>query len=122
VARNDTEFKCALDRFKYPQRFGLTDNTEYRAAGNVFLHGLDEWLQHHTALSGSRFGFADAAIAPFVRQWAHADPAGFAAQPWARLQIWLQAFESSDLFLATMQKYAAWRADDLPVFFPSVPL
>ena len=45
------------------------------------------------------------AIAPFVRQYAHTDPAWFAAQPWQALTRWLAAFESSVLFSAIMVKH-----------------
>ena len=51
----------------------------------------------------------EAAVAPFVRQFAHTDPGWFAAQPWAALASWLAAFEGSELFEVVMQKHTPWQ-------------
>ncbi|MCZ8256146.1 MAG: glutathione S-transferase, partial [Polaromonas sp.] len=47
---------------------------------------------------------------PFVRQFAHTDPAWFTAQPWPRLQTWLAQFEASALYAGVMEKHAPWQA------------
>lgn len=117
IANNDGPFKQALDRYKYPGRYGLTDGHARRESGSVFLQVLDDWLALHPALSGLHFGFADAAIAPFVRQWAHTDPQWFAQQPWAALQAWLERFEGSTGFAAVMHKYSVWVPGDPPLRF-----
>ncbi len=95
-------FKHHLDRYKYPNRYALADGLAHRAAGSVFLARLDALLQPTGFLNGLAWGLADAAIAPFVRQWAHTDKAWFAAQPWAALQAWLTGFEHSDAFAVVM--------------------
>lgn len=118
VERNDTHFKAALDRYKYPQRFGLSDNSAYRLEGEQYLLELNDWLTSKPALAGAQFGFADAAIAPFVRQWAHTDAARFAEAPWPSLQAWLNAFEQSAVFAAVMQKYPDWELSQEAVLFP----
>lgn len=118
IERNDTVFKGALDRYKYPQRFGLTDNRLEREAGEQVLAALEAVLTAEPYLSGAAFGLADAAIAPFVRQWAHVDPADFAGHVWPRLQEWLEAFEHSELFVQTMDKHPAWRPGQAACLFP----
>lgn len=115
----DSEFKMHLDRYKYPQRYALADGLEHRANGAVFLQGLNTALDTQDWLAGARFGLADAAIAPFVRQFAHTDPHWFAAQPWDALQRWLAAFETSALFQSIMAKYAEWTADQPTHYFPT---
>jgi len=111
IAHNDGPLKQQLDRYKYPNRSGLESGMADRDEAAVWLHGLDARLAVHAFLAGERFGLADAAIAPFVRQYAHTDPSWFAAQPWAALAEWLAGFEASELFAAIMHKHAPWQAE-----------
>lgn len=108
IAHNDGPFKQQLDRYKYPNRSGLDSGLTDRDAGAVWLHTLHARLQAQAFLAGGQWGLADAAIAPFVRQYAHTDPAWFAAQPWKALATWLSAFESSALFETIMHKHVPW--------------
>ena len=110
IAHNDGPFKQQLDRYKYPNRSGLQNGVADRDEAALWLHRLDVRLRAQPFLSGLRFGLADAAVAPFVRQYAHTDPAWFAAQPWGPLAAWLDAFEGSALFEAIMQRHAPWQA------------
>ena len=107
---NDGEFKAHLDRYKYPQRFGLTDGVEHRAQGAEVLMRWQDRLQNQAYLSGQRWGFLDACVAPFVRQFARTDRSWFDAQAWPHLFQWLMAFENSEQFLAVMHKYPLWRS------------
>jgi glutathione S-transferase len=108
IALNDGEFKVHLDRYKYPQRFGLVDGLSHRAqAANVLM----QWqmrLQAQAFLSGPQWGLLDACVAPFVRQFARTDRAWFDAQPWSELSRWLIAFENSEAFTAVMHKHPLW--------------
>ena len=124
IADNDGEFKHHLDRYKYPHRFGLADGAENRTAGAALLHDLEARLCNAPFLAGDRWGLHDAAVAPFVRQFAHTDLAWFAAQDWPRLAQWLQAFESSAAYDATMQKVTPWKPGDAPLLtrFEHTPL
>ena len=105
---NDGEFKAHLDRYKYPQRFGLTDGVEHRAQGAEVLMQWQNRLQHQAFLSGQHWGLLDACVAPFVRQFARTDRAWFDAQAWPHLARWLTAFENSEAFLAVMHKHLLW--------------
>jgi glutathione S-transferase len=110
IAHNDGPFKRHLDRYKYPNRSGLTSGEADRDAAAHWLRTLNERLHAAPYLSGPRFGLADAAIAPFVRQFAHTQPDWFAAQSWKPLAHWLSAFEASERFLKIMVKQAPWPA------------
>ena len=108
IEENDGPFKHALDRYKYPHRFSLADGMDWREAGTQFLLQLEAILAGAPYLAGNRWGLCDAALAPFVRQFAHTDKAWFAAQPWPYLARWLTQFEGSDVFAAIMHKHPAW--------------
>ena len=108
IAHNDGPFKQQLDRYKYPSRWGLESGVADRDEAAIWLRTLDARLRKQPELAGEHFGMADAAVAPFVRQYAHTDPTWFAAQPWPALASWLTKFESSDLFQAIMHKHAPW--------------
>jgi len=110
IALNDGEFKTHLDRYKYPQRFGLTDGGQHRAQGAELLMRWQDRLQSQAYLSGPRWGLLDACVAPFVRQFARTDRAWFDAQAWPHLAQWLLAFENSAQFLAVMHKHPLWVA------------
>ena len=118
VAQCDGEFKFHLDRYKYPNRFGLPDGSLHRAQGAVFLDSLNERLSQSPHVGEASESLADMAIAPFVRQFAHTDAAWFARQPWPALQTWLVNFEASNAYQQIMRPYAAWVPEQLPVLFP----
>lgn len=108
IEANDGPFKQALDRYKYPQRFGLADGVAWREAGAEFLLRLEAMLVTQPHLAGHQQGLCDAALAPFVRQFAHTDKTWFAAQPWPHLAHWLAEFEASAAFAAIMHKHRPW--------------
>lgn len=108
IEKNDGDFKAHLDRYKYPQRFGLSDGLNPRERAAECLHELDQWLQQTAYLSGARWGLLDASVAPFVRQFARVDRAWFDTQPWTPLRKWLENFENSEAFLAIMHKHPVW--------------
>ena len=108
IGKNDGPFKVNLDRYKYPQRFGLAQGTRHRDEAAVWLHTLDARLHRQAFLAGPKTGLVDACIAPFVRQFARTDRAWFDAQPWLQLAQWLAAFENSEAFAAVMHKHPLW--------------
>ena len=114
IARNDGPFKQALDRYKYPARFALANGLAYREQGATALQTWEQRLAAQSYLNGKNWGLLDAAIAPFVRQFAHTDKVWFAEQDWPHLQRWLAAFEASPAFAAVMEKVPTWSAGDVP--------
>lgn len=109
IGRCDGEFKPQLDRYKYPGRFNLADRDEARDMGAGFIGELEQRLSRDRCLSGTQWGLVDAAVAPFVRQFAHTDSDWFASQPWPSLQAWLANFEASPLFRHVMAKHPPWQ-------------
>lgn len=115
IARCDGPFKHALDRTKYATRYPDEDPTHHRTEATHFLTDLnariDTWVFGRPTL-------ADAAILPFVRQFAFIDKAWFDAQPWPDLQDWLARFLNADRFARIMRKYPQWQPGNTPQPFP----
>lgn len=108
IAQNDGPFKRALDRYKYPNRYENADPLAERASALAMLEGLEARLEAKGWLSGQQPGFADFAIAPFIRQFAHTDKDWFDAQPLPKLQAWLETILTSPRFVRIMSKHALW--------------
>jgi glutathione S-transferase len=86
----------------------------YRELGCATLLQWEHRLAAQPFLHGAHWGLLDAAIAPFVRQFAHTDKTWFAQQKWPHLQAWLAAFEASTAFAAVMEKVPFWKAANAP--------
>ncbi len=119
VSECDEEFKRNLDRYKYPNRYDLPSGLEHREAGAIYLNQLNDRLTHASYLMGASFTWVDAAIAPFVRQYARTDRDWFDAQNWPALKTWLENFENSEAYSTVMHKYKVWHQDAKPVAFPA---
>jgi glutathione S-transferase len=117
IAHNDGLFKAQLDRYKYPERDPSQTPAEHRAAGEAFLRQLDTLLGRHRFLLADQPCWADVAVFPFVRQFAHVDRVWFAAAPYPNLQQWLSYWCDSAVFEQVMQKYPAWQTDTQGVIF-----
>ncbi|MEQ9112428.1 MAG: glutathione S-transferase [Rhodospirillaceae bacterium] len=119
IAENDGPFKDALDRYKYPTRYENPDPLFYRTQGLAFLKKLNARLLKADYLCGNNFTFADAAISPFIRQFANNDRKWFNALDLSGAQNWLQNILESDRFLHVMEKYSAWESGMVEPAFPS---
>lgn len=117
IAGNDGDFKSALDGYKYPERH-VGNPIDHRERGLMFLTELDVRLSSAGQLGGAARGLTDAAIIPFVRQFAAVDREWFDAQPLSHLQRWLKGHLASDLFNAIMHRAAIWSPGAPPLFFP----
>lgn len=107
IAMNDGPFKRDLDCYKYPERHGA-DAGAHRECGLTFLRDLDLRLAGAGQLCGAARGLTDAAIMPFVRQFAAVDREWFSALPLPHLQGWLAGHLASELFEAIMLRVAPW--------------
>lgn len=110
IESNDGDFKQALDRYKYPERYPEYPQTEYRARGELFLQQLENALQAQPYLLGQQASVADIAIFPFIRQFAAVDAAWFLQSPYVALARWLEGWVQSDLFTNIMQKYPVYQS------------
>ncbi|MVO14775.1 glutathione S-transferase [Parasedimentitalea huanghaiensis] len=115
ISRADGPFKDALDHTKYASRYPEMDSSEQRALAGAFLAELDQQIEQWVFTKPS---LADYAILPFVRQFAFIDKDWFDAQPWPKLQAWLERFLISDRFASIMSKYPQWAEGNETVPFP----
>lgn len=109
---NDSEFKYYLDRYKYSDRYPDFSAINYRQQAELFLTELEQRLNRHTYLCGDHFSLADAAILPFIRQFAAVDNVWFESAPYMSVQRWLNEFLASYLFKIVMTKYETWNPTD----------
>ena len=119
VTQCDGDFKYHLDRYKYPYRYDLPDGLTHRAQGAAWLAMLESRIAAQGFMVDRQRRWADAAIAPFVRQFARTDATWFAEQPWPALQAWLAAFEASPAFGRVMTSYKPWQLGQVQVVFPA---
>jgi glutathione S-transferase len=110
---NDGEFKYFLDRYKYADRYPEFPESYYRSQGEIFLAELERKLSQDPYLGGSRFSIVDAAIFPFIRQFAAVDGLWLDSSEYQHLNEWLNRLLSSDLFISVMVKYSAWKIKNL---------
>jgi glutathione S-transferase len=112
IKQNDTEFKYWLDRYKYHIRYPEQTETEYRDQALQFVGTLEPLLaaQGGAGLYDQHWTLADAAIFPFIRQFAGVDREWFDGTDYVHVVRWLAAWEQSDLFRAIMDKRQVWRA------------
>lgn len=114
VENNDGEFKHFLDRYKYFDRYPEQSQDYYLAKALVFLEALEQNLvtgdDGKWFLKTPQYSALDAAILPFVRQFAFVDKRRFDQLNLPRLQLWLSVFLESECFLNIMQKYSQWTA------------
>ena len=110
IARNDVDFKPLLDRYKYAERFPEKPAAVWRkAAIATHLADLDARLSGRAYLFGDTPSLADAALLPFVRQFAAVDAAWFDKARLPALRRWLKAWLDSPLFAAVMVRHRTWQ-------------
>lgn len=104
IARNDSEFKVHLNHYKYAERYPEHSREHYRQQGEVILADLEQRLDGRPYLLADHPSLADAALLPFIRQFAGVEPQWFAEAPYPRLRAWLQGWLESELFKAIMAR------------------
>jgi glutathione S-transferase len=108
---NDGDFKFYLDRYKYADRYPEFAASYYRSQGEQFLAELESKLSQNPYLGSSHFSIADAAIFPFIRQFAAVDDQWFLSSEYRHLINWLNRLVISDLFGLVMVKYPIWNGE-----------
>lgn len=108
ITINDGDFKKALDRYKYPERYPEQAQVFYRQQGEQFLQLLEAALQQHPFVLGESASMADVAIFPFIRQFAAVDAEWFAGSAYPQLRAWLNGWLESALFVRIMQKFPTY--------------
>lgn len=108
IATFDGAFKHHLDRYKYSSRHGTVPE-EHRSACLQILTELNERLAQAPYLHGQSPTLTDAAIMPFIRQFAATDRDWFDSQPIPKVRRWLDRMISSNLFVKIMVKHKPWQ-------------
>lgn len=117
---NDGAFKRLLDSYKYPERHPEHPASHWREqALTQHLQPLEALWQAQGGphLLGPQPGLLDAALMPFVRQFARVDAAWWAQVPLPGLQQWLAQWLASPLFDSVMLRWSAWRPGDAEQLF-----
>lgn len=119
VNRMDAEFKPHLDGYKYPSRYPEEPLADHRAIGLDWINThLTPRLSDTQNLFGTDVRFADFAIFPFIRQFAHVDRIWFASAAPDTVKSWLDRHLASEPFRQIMRKYPQWQSGDTGVRFP----
>ncbi|TPV93465.1 MAG: glutathione S-transferase [Myxococcales bacterium FL481] len=107
---NDGPFKRALDQYKYPDRFpGSSEVATAKDRALAHLQRLDEQLCRDAYLGGEAPGYFDAALFPFVRQFAAVDRAWFSSLSLGPLVAWWAAMLAHPAFTTVMAKVPVWQ-------------
>ena len=124
INENDEVFKYNLDRYKYPNRFKVTNNSHNRHIAYSILRGWNKRLAKYKKdsnnfLLGKYQSIADISIWPFVRQYRMVDPKSFDQdEDIEYLRIWLNTYVESELFKTVMCKYTIWSPLDKDSYYP----
>ena len=110
----DTDFKLWLDKYKYHDRHPENSIEYYQEQCVLILNQFKECLQNNRYLTGDSLQLVDAAIFPFVRQFAHVDLEWFSSRL-PGLNRWLEEIKNSNLFISVMKKYKFWKSGDKPL-------
>ena len=117
ITRNDNEFKYALDRYKYPDRYPNEDCSKMFERGAKILKDLNARIEAHGALVDKNNTLADYAIFPFIRQFAATNRERFDALKLKPLERWIDQHISRILFKSIMGKHAPWEQGKAPIMF-----
>jgi len=102
ITVNDCEFKKQLDAYKYEPNENILVRDDLFKKGLLFLESLEICLGNHKFLIGNRVSFADIAIFPFIRQFAHVDIDRFTNIKLIKTKKWFELMASDELFLRAM--------------------
>lgn len=115
INENDTSFKHFLDRYKYFDRFPEQSQSYYLEQAMLFVTKLENQLNSTPFLFGKLPSYVDAAIFPFIRQFAFVDKPRFDQLDIPKVHAWLNHWLTSDIFNSVMTKHTAWEAGDAPL-------
>ena len=111
----DDEFKINLDKYKYPNRFEVSEKYFFRDKNVIFLNHLEDKLKNSVFLNSDKIGLLDYAIFPFIRQFRNVDIEWFENLNLSFLNSWYSSIVESKAFFDIMKKYKVWDAEDIPI-------
>lgn len=102
--QNDTDFKRAIDCYKYPSQYVAEQVADAKSNAAVILKEWNALLNKDVYFYGREASFIDYALMPFVRQFAGVDKTYFAGLAIPHVQEWLAKISESELFVEIMHK------------------
>ncbi|MFT5706643.1 MAG: glutathione S-transferase [Oceanospirillaceae bacterium] len=118
ITECDLKFKACLDKYKYADRHPEHSMLYYREQCCEFLQKLEQQLSANTFLFAQEMRLADAAIFPFIRQFAHVDRNWFFQSEFVNVQAWITLLINSLVFQGIMNKYNSWDSTQKGIAFP----
>ena len=104
IKENDTNFKKALDAYKYSMQYQEKNIEQLFNETNIFLDNLETKLSITHFLVNDHVTFVDIAIFPFVRQLVNVNKERFYRLGLKSIERWLNSLIDSDLFKQAMLK------------------
>ena len=104
IKENDTNFKKALDAYKYSIQHPEKNIDQLFKEATIFLDYLETKLSRTSFLLNDHLTFVDIAIFPFVRQLANVNKERFLKLNLKYVEKWLGSLIDSDLFKKAMLK------------------
>ncbi len=114
IRSNDEDFKPWLNKYKYHERHPEQPREFYQEKCGEILATYEAALKSNPYLMGEKVQWADVAILPFVRQFAHVDLPYFEST-YPKLNRWIEGWKASDLFQSIMKKYIQWQPEHDPL-------
>ncbi|MCH1430880.1 MAG: glutathione S-transferase N-terminal domain-containing protein [Chlamydiales bacterium] len=113
IKYNDTSFKKALDEYKYPERYQLSQEQHRKAWHECisFLLILAKKINEHSFLLSNKLSFVDFAIFPFIRQCRKVSEEYFDSSAPKELIEWYSYIEKLELFEQVMKKHPLYLED-----------
>ena len=116
----DNDFKFALDRYKYPNRYDDIDPLKYRDICENILVSINNKINEYNYIYGKHLSFIDMAVLPFIRQFRIANPVWFDNEmSQIKIKFWLENFLSLTTFKNVMIKYPEWVNAREKIIFPN---
>jgi glutathione S-transferase len=104
IKLNDTNFKKALDKYKYSIQYPEKNIDQLFKETTIFLDYLEAKLSRTDFLVSDHLSFADIAVFPFVRQLVNVNKQRFFRLGLKGVERWLNILINSDLFKRAMLK------------------
>ena len=104
IKENDTNFKKALDAYKYSIQYPEKNIDQLFKETTIFLDYLETKLSKKDFLVNDNLTFADIAVFPFIRQLVNVNKQRFLRLELKSVERWLNCLIDSDLFKRAMLK------------------
>ena len=104
IKENDTNFKKALDAYKYSIQYPEKNIDQLFKKTTIFLDYLEFKLSKKNFLVNDHLTFVDIAVFPFVRQLVNVNKQRFFRLELKSVERWLNSLIYSDLFKRAMLK------------------